>query len=162
MSATILVVDDDPNIREALVIHLRNAGYQVQTAKDGIEGGHAITRGRMLPYVMYIDPQLGRIGMTEEEARGKGLSIKVATMPMNYISRAVEIDESRGFMKAIVDAQTGQILGAAVLGIEGGELMSMIEIAMMGKVHYTVLKDAIFAHPTLAEAFNNLFGNFKS
>jgi pyruvate/2-oxoglutarate dehydrogenase complex dihydrolipoamide dehydrogenase (E3) component len=126
-----------------------------------IEGGHAVTKGRMVPYVMYIDPQLGRVGMTEEEAHDKGISTKVAKMPMNYISRAVEIDESRGFMKAIVDAQTGQILGAAVLGIEGGELMSMIEIAMMGKVHYTVLKEAIFAHPTLAEGLNNLFGSFE-
>ena len=99
--------------------------------------------------------------MTEEEAREKGLSIKVAKMPMNYISRAVEVDESRGFMKAVVDANTGQIYGAAALGVEGGELMSMIEIAMMGKVHYSALKDAIFAHPTLAEGLNNLFGSFE-
>jgi pyruvate/2-oxoglutarate dehydrogenase complex dihydrolipoamide dehydrogenase (E3) component len=67
------------------------------------------------------------------------------------------VDESRGFMKAVVDAGTKQILGAAVLGIEGGELMAMLEIAMMGKVPYTVLRDAIFAHPTLAESLNNLF-----
>ena len=127
-----------------------------------IEGGNAVTTDRMLPCVTYIDPQLGRIGMTEEEAREKGLSIKVARMPMGNISRAVEVDESRGFMKAVVDANTGQILGAAVLGIEGGELMSMIQIAMMGKLHYSVLKDAIFAHPTLAEALNNLFGSFQS
>ena len=67
------------------------------------------------------------------------------------------MDESRGFLKAIVDAETDQILGAAVLGIEGGEIMSMLEVAIMGKLPYTVLRDGIFAHPTLAESFNKLF-----
>jgi pyruvate/2-oxoglutarate dehydrogenase complex dihydrolipoamide dehydrogenase (E3) component len=82
-------------------------------------------------------------------------------MPMNYIARALETDESRGVMKAIVDADTEQILGCAILGIEGGELMAMIEIAMLGKVPYPVLREAIFAHPTLAESFNNLFNSFE-
>jgi pyruvate/2-oxoglutarate dehydrogenase complex dihydrolipoamide dehydrogenase (E3) component len=76
---------------------------------------------------------------------------------MNYVARALEVDETRGFMKAVVDADTGQILGYACLGIEGGELMTMVEIAMLGKVPYTVLKEAIFAHPTLGESLNNLF-----
>jgi pyruvate/2-oxoglutarate dehydrogenase complex dihydrolipoamide dehydrogenase (E3) component len=75
---------------------------------------------------------------------------------MSYVARALEVSESRGFMKAVVDADTKQILGFAVLGIEGGEIMAMIEIAMMGKLPYTVLKDGIFAHPTLAESLNNL------
>jgi pyruvate/2-oxoglutarate dehydrogenase complex dihydrolipoamide dehydrogenase (E3) component len=78
-------------------------------------------------------------------------------MPMTRVARALEVDETRGFMKAIVDAQTDQILGAAILGIEGGEIMSAIEIAMMGKLSYTALRDGIFAHPTLAESLNNLF-----
>jgi pyruvate/2-oxoglutarate dehydrogenase complex dihydrolipoamide dehydrogenase (E3) component len=81
---------------------------------------------------------------------------------MNYVARALEVDEPRGFMKAVVDADTQRILGAAVLGIEGGELMSMLEIAMLGKLPYTVLKEAIFAHPTLAESLNNLFGMFEA
>ncbi|HET8967704.1 MAG TPA: hypothetical protein VFN20_15860 [Candidatus Acidoferrum sp.] len=81
-------------------------------------------------------------------------------MPMNYVARALELDESRGFMKAVVDAKTDQILGAAVLGIEGGEIMSQLQIAMMGKLPYTALKDGVFAHPTLAESLNNLFGHF--
>ena len=81
-------------------------------------------------------------------------------MPMNYVARALEVDESRGMMKAIVDAETEQILGAAVLGIEGGEMMAMFEIAMLGKLPYPVLRDGIFAHPTLAESLNNLFGSF--
>jgi pyruvate/2-oxoglutarate dehydrogenase complex dihydrolipoamide dehydrogenase (E3) component len=78
-------------------------------------------------------------------------------MPMSRVARALEIDETRGFMKAIIDAKTQQILGAAVLGTEGGELMSTIEVAMMGQVPYTALRDGIFAHPTLAESLNNLF-----
>ena len=77
-------------------------------------------------------------------------------MPMSYVARALEVNESRGFMKAVVDADTKQILGCAVLGVEGGEVMAMIQIAMMGKLPYTVLKDGIFAHPTLAESLNNL------
>ena len=77
---------------------------------------------------------------------------------MSHVARAIEIDETRGFMKAIVHAETGQILGCTILGVEGGELMSMLEIAMMGKLPYQKLRDAIFAHPTFAEALNNLFG----
>ena len=82
-------------------------------------------------------------------------------MPMNYVARAIEVGETRGFMKAVVDAETGQILGCAVLGIEGGEIMAMIQIAMMGKLPYTTLRDAVFAHPTLAESLNTLFSNVE-
>jgi pyruvate/2-oxoglutarate dehydrogenase complex dihydrolipoamide dehydrogenase (E3) component len=127
-----------------------------------LEGGQASTTGRLVPYTMFIDPQLGRVGLTEEEALASGRSIQVATMAMAEVARALEVDESRGFLKAIVDADTGQVLGGAILGIEGGELMAMLEIAMLGKLPYTVLREAIFAHPTLAEAFNNLFTRLSS
>jgi pyruvate/2-oxoglutarate dehydrogenase complex dihydrolipoamide dehydrogenase (E3) component len=122
-----------------------------------LENGNASIRERLVPYTVFIDPQLGRVGLSETEARAQGRSIKVAKMPMNYVARALEVDESRGFMKAVVDAATGQILGCAILGIEGGEIMAILEVAMMGKVPYTVLRDAVFAHPTLAESLNNLF-----
>jgi pyruvate/2-oxoglutarate dehydrogenase complex dihydrolipoamide dehydrogenase (E3) component len=122
-----------------------------------LEGGQATTKGRLVPYTVFIDPQLGRLGSTEKEARSQGLEIRVAKLPMSRVARAIEMNETRGFMKAVVDADTKQILGCAVLGIEGGELMAMFEIAMMGQLPYTVLKDAIFAHPTLAESLNNLF-----
>jgi pyruvate/2-oxoglutarate dehydrogenase complex dihydrolipoamide dehydrogenase (E3) component len=122
-----------------------------------LKGGNATIAGRPVPYTVFIDPQLGCIGLSEREAREAGHDIKVAKMPMTYVARALEVSESRGFMKAIVDAQTKQILGCAILGIEGGELMSMLQIAMMGHVPYPALRDAIFAHPTLAESFNNLF-----
>ena len=123
-----------------------------------LEGGNATIHERLVPYTVFIDPQLGRVGMTETEAKASGRNIKVAKMPMDYVARALEVDESRGFMKAVIDADSGQILGCSILGIEGGEIMAMLEIAMMGKVPYTVLREAVFAHPTLAESLNNLFG----
>ncbi|MBV9228613.1 MAG: mercuric reductase [Chloroflexi bacterium] len=126
-----------------------------------LEKGDASINHRLVPYTVFIDPQLGRVGLNEAEAHQQGRNIKVAKMPMNYVARALEVDESRGFMKAIVDADSKQVLGAAVLGIEGGELMAMFEIAMLGKLPYTVLKDAVFAHPTLAESLNNLFSSFE-
>jgi pyruvate/2-oxoglutarate dehydrogenase complex dihydrolipoamide dehydrogenase (E3) component len=122
-----------------------------------IEGGQAPTQNRLVPYTVFIDPQLGRIGLSEAEAREQGRNIRVAKLPMSHVARAIEVDETRGFMKAIVDADTNMILGAAVLGIEGGEIMALFQMAIMGSVPYTTLRDAVFAHPTLAEALNNLF-----
>lgn len=112
--------------------------------------------GRLVPYTVFIDPQLGRVGLSESEAQAKGLNVKIAKMPMAYVARAIEMSETRGFMKAVIDADSNQILGFTVLGIEGGEIMSMVQLAMMGKLPYTALRDAIFAHPTLAESLNNL------
>ena len=126
-----------------------------------IEMGNASTSGRLVPYTVFIDPQLGRVGLSETEARERHLEFRVAKMPMNYVARALEVDETRGFMKVIVDKKSNQILGAAVLGLEGGEIMSQIQIAMMGKLPYTVLQNAVFAHPTLSESLNNLFSHFE-
>ncbi len=122
-----------------------------------LEKKNASIRNRVVPYTLFIDPQLGRVGLTEKEAREQKRNIRVAMLPMTAVARALETDESRGFMKAVVDADTNQILGAAVLGIEGGEVMAAFEIAMMGKLPYTALRDGVFAHPTLVESLNNLF-----
>ncbi len=124
-----------------------------------LDNGNASIKGRIVPYAIFIDPQLGRVGLSEREAREQGHTIKVARINMNQVDRALELDESRGFMKAVVDTGTGQILGAAVLAIEGGEIMAMLEVAMMGKLPYTALRDGIFTHPTLAESLNTLFEN---
>jgi pyruvate/2-oxoglutarate dehydrogenase complex dihydrolipoamide dehydrogenase (E3) component len=124
-----------------------------------LRGGQSTTRDRFVPYTVYIDPQLGRIGLTEEEARAQGRKIRVAKIPTRWVARALEMAEPRGFIKAVVDAETRQILGAAVLAVEGGEIMSMLEIAMMAKLPYTALADGVFAHPTWAEALNTLFTN---
>jgi pyruvate/2-oxoglutarate dehydrogenase complex dihydrolipoamide dehydrogenase (E3) component len=120
------------------------------------------TSDRTTVYVVYMDPQLGRVGMTEAEARKSGRRIKVARMPVTWIARAIETGESRGVLKAIVDADSEEILGAAILAPEGGELMSMFQLVMMGKLRYTVLEDAVFAHPAYAESLNTLWGHFEN
>jgi len=122
-----------------------------------LEGGSATTKGRLVPYTVFTDPQLGRVGLSEEEARHDGRNFRVAKMPMSHVARAIELNETRGFIKVLVDPESEKILGCAVLGVEGGEIMSMLEIAMMGNVSYKKLKEGIFAHPTLAECLNNLF-----
>lgn len=137
--------------------HISYDDYRVLKA-NLLEGGHASIADRLVPYVVYIDPQFGRVGLSETEARQQQHNIKVAKIPMSWVARALETDEPRGLMKAIVDADSGRILGCAIVGVEGGELMAMIEIAMMGNLPYTALRDAIFAHPTLSESLNTLFG----
>jgi pyruvate/2-oxoglutarate dehydrogenase complex dihydrolipoamide dehydrogenase (E3) component len=127
-----------------------------------LQGGHATTEARLVPYTVFMDPQLGRIGLSEREARKLGRPYRVARLPMSHVARALEMDESRGVMKALVEPETGRILGAAVLGIEGGELMAMLQLAMMGNVPYDTLRDAVFAHPTLAESLNNLFSSLEA
>ncbi len=122
-----------------------------------LEHGSRTTAGRMVPYTMFTDPQLGRVGLTEEEAKEQGKTIQVAKIPMSEVARGIETDETRGFIKAVVDTNTQQILGAAVLALDGGEVMAVLEVAMMGCLPYTALRDATLAHPTLAEALNNLF-----
>ncbi len=125
-----------------------------------LEQKNATIEGRLIPYTCFIDPQLAHVGLSEEDAHRLGKKIRVAKMPMNRVARALEMDESRGFMKAIVDADTNEILGATVFGIEGGEIMAVFEVAIMGKLPYTALQNGIFAHPTLAEGLNNLFSNW--
>ena len=122
-----------------------------------LQNGSARIDGRLVPYTIFMDPQLGRVGLTEKEARAQGRSIRVAKLPMAHVAKAIQFGETRGFMKAIVDADTNQILGCAILGMEGGEVMAVLQIAMMGNLPYTAIRDGIFAHPTLAESLNNLF-----
>ena len=126
-----------------------------------LEGGSRETTGRPVPYTLFIDPELGRIGVTEAEARKAGKKIKVAKMPMSSVARAFESAETRGFLKAIVDADTDQILGAAVLGVDGGEIAAQIQIAMMGELTASTLREGIWSHPTRAEALNRLFSSYE-
>jgi pyruvate/2-oxoglutarate dehydrogenase complex dihydrolipoamide dehydrogenase (E3) component len=126
-----------------------------------VDGGDATTAGRLVPYCVFMDPQLAGVGLHEEEALAQGRNVRVARMGMDHVARALEVDESRGFMKAVVDAETDRIIGFTVLGIEGGEMMAAMELAMMGGLPYTALRDAIFAHPTLMESFNNLFASMS-
>ena len=139
--------------------HISYDDYRILKA-NLFDGGQRTTRDRMVPYALFMDPQLGRVGMTENQARKSGRKIRVARMPMTSVARALEVDETRGLIKAVVDAETEEILGVAVLGIEGGELMSVLQMAMMGHLKWSVLHDAVLAHPTLAECVNNLFLHF--
>lgn len=136
--------------------HTSHDDYRIIRA-NLLENGTATTKNRLTPYTVYIDPQLGRVGLNETEALAQKRNIRVAKLPMSSVARALEVDETRGFIKAIVDAKTDQVLGAAILGIEAGEIMSALQIAMMGKLPYTAIRDGIFAHPTLVESLNNLF-----
>jgi len=136
--------------------HVSYDDYRILRA-NLIEGGDRTTDDRLVPYTLFIDPQLGRVGMSEREAGATSRPIAVAKLPMTSVARAIETDETRGFIKAVVDTDTGEILGAAVLGVEGGELMAVLQMAMMGGVTYQVIRDGVFAHPTLAEALNTLF-----
>jgi pyruvate/2-oxoglutarate dehydrogenase complex dihydrolipoamide dehydrogenase (E3) component len=125
--------------------------------KNLFEKANLSIAGRLPIYCMFTDPELGRVGLTEAQARQKGINIKVATMPAAKIARAWENDETRGLLKAIIDADKGTILGAAMLSSAGGELMSILQMAMMGHITYDVLRDNVYAHPTFAESLNNLF-----
>ena len=128
-----------------------------------LQGGRACVTDRLLPYTVFIDPQLGRIGLSEKDARRQGKAYRVARMPMSHVARALELDEIARVHEGTGGRRiTGEILGAAVLGIEGGELMAVLQLAMMGKVPYDRLRDAIFAHPTLAESLNNLFTTLEA
>lgn len=121
------------------------------------------TKNRIVPYCAYTDPQLGHVGLHEDEARKMypNKKIKIAKMPMTYVARALETDETRGLMKAVVDGDSGEILGFSCLGIEGGEVMSIMQMAMMGGVKYQTLRDAVWAHPALAESLNNIWGSLE-
>lgn len=122
-----------------------------------VKGENLSIQGRLIPYCMFTDPQLGRVGLDETEAKKLGLDVKVAKLPMDHVARAIETGNTRGFMKAVVDPKTKKILGATVLGQEGGEIMTMLQLAMEGGISYDTIRYAVFAHPLYAESLNNLF-----
>ena len=136
--------------------HISYDDYRI-VAANLLEGGNRSTKDRLVPYTVFTDPELGRIGMTTEEAKKAGHSLRIAKMPASSIARAYETGEDRGLMKILVDRDSEQILGAAILAGEGGELAAMVQIAMMAKLPYTVLRDAVWSHPTWAESLNNIF-----
>ena len=127
-----------------------------------LEGDNLNIKDRPVPYCMFTDPQLGRIGLSENEAKKQGLDFKVAKLPMAHVARAIETGDTRGFMKAIVDSKTKQILGAAILGQQGGEIMTVLQMAMLGSITYDRIRYCVFAHPLYAESLNNLFMSIDS
>jgi pyruvate/2-oxoglutarate dehydrogenase complex dihydrolipoamide dehydrogenase (E3) component len=123
--------------------------------------GMGTIAGRLVPYTVFMDPQLGRVGMSEREARDAGYNVRVAKIPMTWVARALETDETRGLMKAVVDADSDLILGFTMLGMQGGEIAGAVQVVMTANLPYTILRDGAFAHPTLMESLNNLFANFE-
>jgi pyruvate/2-oxoglutarate dehydrogenase complex dihydrolipoamide dehydrogenase (E3) component len=126
-----------------------------------LRGGKRSTDDRLLTYAMFTDPELARVGLNEADAKEQGREVRVAQIPMKWMARAKEMDEPRGMMKALVDPKTNLILGATVLGVEGGEVAAQLQIAIMGGLPYTALREGIFAHPTKSEALNTLFTSFR-
>jgi dihydrolipoamide dehydrogenase len=140
--------------------HISYNDYQIVYA-NLIEGKNLSTDHRLVPYAVFTDPQLGRVGLTEREARAAGHKLKVGKIPMSWVARAIERDETAGLMKVVVDAATDRILGAAILASEGGELVQILEFVMLAGAPYTLMKGAVYIHPTLAEGFWTLMEEVK-
>jgi pyruvate/2-oxoglutarate dehydrogenase complex dihydrolipoamide dehydrogenase (E3) component len=130
--------------------HISFNDYQIVYG-NLLEGLHLTTDNRPVPYAVFTDPQLGRVGLTETEARAAGRRLKVGKIPMAWVARAIERDEATGLMKIVVDAETDRILGAAILGSEGGEVVQILHAVMLAGAPFTLLKGAVYIHPTLAE-----------
>jgi pyruvate/2-oxoglutarate dehydrogenase complex dihydrolipoamide dehydrogenase (E3) component len=115
----------------------------------------------MIPSCLFTDPQLAHIGLTETEAGRQGIAVRVSKLPMAGVLRTRTIDESRGFMKALIERDGDRILGFTMIGPEAGEVMAVVQMAMLAGLPYTALRDAILTHPTMAEGLNSLFSSTK-
>jgi len=126
---------------------------------DNILGGHRVTTGRQVPFCMFTDPEFARIGLSETEAKARGIEYRLAKIPMATVLRTRTLSETRGFMKALLDTTSDRILGFTVFGVEAGEIMASVQVAMIAGLPYTALRDAIFTHPTMLEGLIPLFAN---
>ena len=129
---------------------------------DSITGGKRVTTGRLVPFCLFTDPELARIGLSEKEAKAQGISYRLFKLPMEAVMRASTLDETRGFLKALVETDGDRILGFTGLGVGAGEVLSSVQIAMLAGLPYTALRDAILTHPTLVEGFIPLFSSAPS
>ena len=130
--------------------------------RDNLAGGDRTTRNRLVPYCMFTDPPLARVGLSEREAQRQGIAVRVAKLPIVAVLRSRTILETRGFLKALVEADGNRILGFTMLGAEAGEVMAVVQTAMLASMPYTGLRDAIIAHPTMAEGLGALFSNIPA
>jgi pyruvate/2-oxoglutarate dehydrogenase complex dihydrolipoamide dehydrogenase (E3) component len=140
--------------------HISYNDYQIAYGNI-YEGKNLSTRTRLVPYGVFTDPTLGRVGLTEKEARAQGKKLKIGKVPMTWVARAIERAETAGFMKLVVDAANDRVLGAAILASEGAELVQILSTLMLAERPYTLLKGAIYIHPTLAEGFFALMDSIK-
>jgi pyruvate/2-oxoglutarate dehydrogenase complex dihydrolipoamide dehydrogenase (E3) component len=140
--------------------HISYNDFQIVYA-NVVEEKDLSTENRIVPYCVFTDPQLGGVGMTEKEARAKGHQLKIGRCPMTYVARAIERGETAGLMKIVVDASNDRILGASILASEGGELVQILGAMMLAKQPYTLLKGAVYIHPTLTEGLFSLMEDVK-
>ncbi len=136
--------------------HIAYDDYRI-VIDDLFGKGERNINDRMIPYTLFIEPQLGRVGLTEAQAKENGFDIEIGKLEMKHLGRAIEEGVTKGFMKAVINKENHEILGVAILGYQGGEILAMVQIAMMAGMKYEQLRDGIFTHPSLSEALNNLF-----
>ena len=127
--------------------------------RDNLAGGNRSTRDRLVPYSVFTDPPLARVGLSEGDAQRQGITARVARLPMTAVLRTAATDETRGFMKALVGTSNDRILGFTMIGAEAGEVMTAVQTAMLADLPYPRLRDAVIAHPTMAEGLGSLFSN---
>jgi pyruvate/2-oxoglutarate dehydrogenase complex dihydrolipoamide dehydrogenase (E3) component len=127
--------------------------------RDNLNGGNRTTRNRLIPFCMFTDPQLARVGLNESEAKNRGIDYRLVKMPMAAVLRTRTLSEPRGFIKMLIEATSDRILGLTVFGAEASELMATVQTAMLAELPYTALRDAIFTHPTVAEGLTVLLAD---
>jgi pyruvate/2-oxoglutarate dehydrogenase complex dihydrolipoamide dehydrogenase (E3) component len=126
---------------------------------DNILGGHRVITGRQVPFCLFTDPEFARVGLDETQAKERRVAYRLAKIPLSKVQRARKLSETRGFMKALIDAGSDRILGFSVFGVEAGEILATMQVAMLAGLPYTALRDAIFTHPTMLEGLIALFTN---
>jgi pyruvate/2-oxoglutarate dehydrogenase complex dihydrolipoamide dehydrogenase (E3) component len=133
-----------------------------RVVRDNLNGGNRTTRDRLIPFCMFTDPELARVGLNELEAKKRSIPYRLATMPMTGVLRAIALGETRGLVKMLIDAHSDRILGFTALGVEASEMMAAVQTAMIGGMPYTALRDAIFTHPTTAEGLVYLLSSVQT
>jgi pyruvate/2-oxoglutarate dehydrogenase complex dihydrolipoamide dehydrogenase (E3) component len=133
-----------------------------RVVRDNLAGGNHVTTGRQIPYTLFTDPELARIGLNEKEAKARGINYRLFKIPLEQVLRARTLSEMRGFLKALVEVNGDRILGFTAFAVDGGEIMASVQTAMMAGLPYTALRDAIWAHPTLVEGLSPLFSSAPS
>jgi pyruvate/2-oxoglutarate dehydrogenase complex dihydrolipoamide dehydrogenase (E3) component len=133
-----------------------------RVVRDNIAGGNHVTTGRLIPYTLFTDPELARIGLSEKEAKARGISYRLFKIPMSQVLRARTLSETRGFLKALVEVDSDRILGFTAFAVDGGEIMASVQMAMVAGSTYPAARDAIWAHPTLVEGLTPLFSSAPS
>jgi pyruvate/2-oxoglutarate dehydrogenase complex dihydrolipoamide dehydrogenase (E3) component len=126
---------------------------------DNLSGGHRVTTGRLVPFCLFTDPELARVGLSEREARERGVGYRLLKIPMDHVLRTRTLSETRGFLKALIEKQGDRVLGFTAFGVEAGEIMAAVQVVMAAGLPYTVLRDMVLTHPTIAEGLGDLFGS---